>query len=305
MQNYGGQLSHDNGAFPYSYLELSKPTGKYVYRWVLRLISRLSATGFVRYSGNACTPGLSFPYINPEHGIEQFSNFDCGLLIVNTLGNEPHRQAVMVPGEPFMNLQIRPHWESIQDYLNDMSSKYRVRNKKVLSVSESVERRFLSDLPTAEWLPACAQLLGKTLKQKTLAISPNLSEMLFNFQRVLKDRFKAWGYYHNKELIGFITAIETPQGVYAMHLGINESKSQDFSLYQRMMIDLIGWSIEGKKEFLCMGRTSTEIKSTLGATPVENSFLFYTQSRILRWLLGIYAKHIHKTKPYQIRSPFK
>ncbi len=72
-----------------------------------------------------------------------------------------------------------------------------------------------------------------------------------------------------------------------------------------MMIDTIGWCIENQKSSLCMGRTSTEIKSTLGAVPVENSFLFYSNSRFIRGIVKFYAKYIHKPKSYTIRRPFK
>ncbi len=305
MPNYGGNVSCDSGNFPVSYLELSKPTGKYVYRWVLKLVSKISAKGFIQYSGNACTPGLNFPNIDPQKGITQFKGLQCGLLIINVLGKEPHKDAIQIPGEPFMNLRINSEWKSLEDYLSAMSSKYRVRNKKVLSVSESIEKRLLSDLPPSEWVASCARLLGKTLKKKTLAISPNLSEMLFNYSRSLKDDYKVWGYYHQNELIGFISAITADDSVFAMQLGINEEFAEEFSLYQRMMIDTIEWCILNNKKSLCMGRTSTEIKSTLGAEPVENSFLFYSQSSIIRGLLKLYTQYLHKPKSYVVRRPFK
>lgn len=305
MPNYGGSVACETGNFPVSYLELSKPTGKYVYRWVLKLVSKISAKGFIQYSGNACTPGLHFPDINPNKGIEQFQTVQCGVLIVNVLGHQSYKNAVQISGEPFMNLPIKDSWKSLDDYLGAMSSKYRVRNKKVLSVSQPVEKKLLSELPTSDWVAACARLLGKTLKQKTLAISPNLSEMLFNFSRSLKDDFKVWGYYYDNQLIGFISAITSDKAVFAMHLGINDEYAENFSLYQRMMIDTIAWCIENQKTSLCMGRTSTEIKSTLGAIPVENSFLFYSNSRIIRGILKIYSKYIHKAKTYTVRRPFK
>jgi len=305
MPNFGGNIPCDSGSFPVSYLELSKPTGKYVYRWILKLVSKISAKGFIQFSGNACTPGLHFPKLNPQKGLEQIQNLNCGVLIINVLGTEEHKDAIQIPAEPFMNLPIDPAWNSLNDYLAAMSSKYRVRNKKVLSVSQSLERKLLSELPPSEWVAPCARLLGKTLKQKTLAISPNLSEMLFNYARSLKDDFKVWGYYHNNQLVGFISAITSDQQVFAMQLGLNDEISEEFSLYQRMMMDTIEWCILHEKSSLCMGRTSTEIKSTLGAVPIENSFLFYSKSNLLKLILKFYATYIHKPKTFTIRKPFK
>ena len=41
--------------------------------------------------------------------------------------------------EPDLFLQVRPHWHSYTDYLNSLSSKYRIRANKVLAVSQDIE----------------------------------------------------------------------------------------------------------------------------------------------------------------------
>ena len=72
-----------------------------------------------------------------------------------------------------------------------------------------------------------------------------------------------------------------------------------------MMYDLIQYSIFNKKKTINIGRTATEIKSTLGAVPIENSFVLFTKSIILRFLLNLYTNYIHKTQVYTLRNPFK
>ena len=72
-----------------------------------------------------------------------------------------------------------------------------------------------------------------------------------------------------------------------------------------MMYDLIEYSILNKKKSINIGRTATEIKSTLGAVPIENSFVLFTKSRALRYFLNFYTKNIHKAPNYIIRNPFK
>lgn len=290
--------------FPYSHLELSKPTGKYVSRVILKCVNLLSAKGFIRFTGNACSPGLQFPKIpNMEKKDSQNSN-NCGVIVANILGNSSIPNAVTILAEPFMNLHLRKNWQTFNDYLDAMSSKYRVKTKKVFTQSDDYHRTELDLGQANDWIPQCAQMLGHTLKDKTLAISPNLSAMLHTFVSTLKDNFKVWGYYQNEHLIGFISAIRSKEGIYAMHLGLTDTAS-DNQLYQRMMYDIIGYGIEEKVEFVCLGRTATEIKSTMGAIPVENSFIFITKSKPIYWALRFYQKYFHKTKNYQLRNPFK
>jgi hypothetical protein len=294
--NYEGSINLGGQPFPFSNIELSKPTGKYVSRVILKLATALSAKGFVQYAGNACSPGLQFPELNDRTDLSSINTANCGVLIVNVLGTPNIAGAVAVKAEPFMNLQIQPSWNHFDDYLQAMSSKYRVRTNKVLSTSDAYQAN--------EWIPQCAQMLGHTLKDKTLAISPKLSTMLHTFVRTMKDKFKVWGYYKNDQLCGFISAIESEHGLYAMHLGLTDDAAKD-QLYQRMMYDVIAYGIEQKDEFVCLGRTATEIKSTMGATPIENSYILYAKSKILRGLIALYAKRFHRVKPYQLRNPFK
>ena len=72
-----------------------------------------------------------------------------------------------------------------------------------------------------------------------------------------------------------------------------------------MMYDLIEYSIQNSKSTINIGRTATEIKSTLGAVPIENSFVLFTKSKTLRFLLNFYTNKIHKAPIYTLRNPFK
>ena len=46
--------------------------------------------------------------------------------------------------EPDLFLQVRSHWITFNDYLNALSSKYRIRAKKVFAVSQDLEVKNLS-----------------------------------------------------------------------------------------------------------------------------------------------------------------
>lgn len=288
-------------------MELSKPTGKYVYRIFIRLFNLFSRKGYIKVVGNTCAPGLLFPQINTQTRAEDLilSKNECGILVANVLGNEKFQHATAIPADPFMVVHINTEINTLKDYLNTFSSKYRVRAQKVLKNSQDIQKQSLENLPPNEWIAKCAQLLNHSLQNKTVAIGQNLAELLHCYQKSLGQQFKVNGYFLEGQLVGFISFIVDEDHIHATHLGIDENLPLNYSLYQRMMYDIIEFAIENRIKTINIGRTATEIKSTLGAKPVENTFVIFSKNSFMKWLMNIYAKHIHKPTEYVIRNPFK
>lgn len=307
MPNHQGTIQLNGQNLPLSFMELSKPTGKYVYRIFMKLFNLFSRKGYIRVVGNTCAPGLIFPNIPRNSNSSQFirSENSCGVLVANVLGTEKFTNATTILAEPFMLVNIDPNLQTLKDYFNQFSSKYRVRAHKVLKNSHEIEFKNLNNYPSNDWISQCGKLLYHSLQNKTIAIGQNLSELIHCYQKTLGDQFKVHGYFLEGHLVGFISYIEEDNHIHATHLGIDENLPLTYSLYQRMMYDLIEYGILNHKHTINIGRTATEIKSTLGAVPIENSFVLFTKSKSLRFLMNLYANHIHKAPHYTLRNPFK
>lgn len=307
MPNHQGTIHLNGQNLPLSFMELSKPTGKYVYRIFMKLFNLFSRKGYIRVVGNTCAPGLIFPNIPRNSNSSQYiqSENSCGVLVANVLGTEKFTNATTILAEPFMLVKIDPNLQTLKDYLNQFSSKYRVRAQKVLKNSHEIEFKTLNNYPSNDWISQCGKLLYHSLQNKTIAIGQNLSELIHCYQKTLGNQFKVHGYFLEGHLVGFISYIEEDNHIHATHLGIDENLPLTYSLYQRMMYDLIEYGILNQKHTINIGRTATEIKSTLGAVPIENSFVLFTKSKSLRFLMNLYANHIHKAPHYTLRNPFK
>ncbi|OYU96844.1 MAG: hypothetical protein CFE21_00725 [Bacteroidetes bacterium B1(2017)] len=308
MPNYGGTMLVNGIETQYSFLELSRPTGKYVARAIIRLINILMRKHYVRFIGNSCTPGIVLSNIHSSKGIEQFnngSNQSCGILIANVLGKEQVPDGIVIPADPFMIIPLQASWKSFADYKAAMSSKYRVRTNRVFALSEQISYRNLNQEGLENWIKPCADLLFETLKHKTITIGKDLTLLLNTFHTQLGNNYQVNGYFKDNKLIGFISFIKEQDQVYAMHLGYEVEIGTEVHLYQRMMYDVIEWSILNHAKMLNLGRTAPEIKSTMGAVPVENSFIFYSRTRFFRFILNYYKKRFHKETPYTLRHPFK
>lgn len=293
--------------YPSSVLELHRPTGKYISRLLVKLFNAFSRKGIIRYVGNACAPGLIFPELAPHQGIEQFQNLQksCPIISVNTLGYQTYADSVTVKAEPFMVIDLPKHWEKFEDYLNAFSSKYRVRTKKVYDETKHLEVQYLNQQPPNTWAAQCGSLLAESLQDKTIAIGKDLPALLRCYQQALGPHFHILGFINKGEIIGFVSYIMDENRMFAMHLGINRRADIQGKLYQRMLYTLVEEAFKNGAHHINLGRTGAEIKSTLGATPVENSFVVFTKSKLLLTLFRIYVKFVQKKFIYTYRSPFK
>ena len=307
MSNHNGFIQFNQQHLPISFMELSNPTGKYVYRIFIRLFNLFSRKGYIKVVGNTCAPGLIFPEIDLSATAKDVipNKNDCGILVTNVLGNRDFKNATTIPADPFMVVYLDSALLNLQDYLNSFSSKYRVRAQKVLKNSQPITKQSLEELPPNEWIAKCGQLLNHSLQNKTVAIGQNLSELIHCYQKSLGMQYKVNGYFLEGQLVGFISFIVDENHVHATHLGIDENLPFHYSLYQRMMYDLIDYGIHHQMSTINIGRTATEIKSTVGAKPVENSFVIFSKNWLMKSLLKLYAKYIHRPSEYVLRNPFK
>jgi len=307
MPNHYGTIAINGITFPVSFMELSKPTGKYVYRVFIKLFNLFGRKGYIRIIGNACAPGITFPDFTNFNTKELLNNTEnnCGVLIANILGNEKYELGTTIAAEPYMVIHLKDNLNSIQEYLQLFSSKYRVRAYKVLKNSKDIDSKPLHNLPPNEWISQCGKLLYHSLRDKTIAIGQNLSQLIHCYQKSLGSHFKVFGYYLDGKIVGFISFIQDDNIIHATHLGIDMKLPLTYSLYQRMMYDLVSYSIENRITFINLGRTATEIKSTIGATPVENSFVIFTKNPMLNFINKFYTKYIHKKPDFILRNPFK
>ncbi len=291
----------------YSHLELSKPTGKYIARAVIKLLNLFLKKKYVRYIGHSCAPGIALTLLDKDAGYQQFNDGtqQCGVIIANVPGKDNYKEAVSILADPFMYILIRPHWISFEEYLKDMSSKYRTRTKRVYALSQELHFEKIGGKDLKDNTGDCSALLFETLKHKTITLGKDLNHLLQCYCTSLGEHFSIHKYYLDGKVIGFISYIHWKDEIHAMHLGYDIDKGTELHLYQRMMYDLIDYAIQQKAKRLNLGRTAPEIKSTFGAVPEENSMVFFSKNYLIKYMLIIYRRYFYKATPYVLRHPFK
>jgi hypothetical protein len=70
-----------------------------------------------------------------------------------------------------------------------------------------------------------------------------------------------------------------------------------------MLLEYVSIAIENKKSYIFFSRTASEIKSTVGAYPVEMTCCIKHPGRIGNFLLNVLFSYV-KASPFEHREPY-
>ncbi|WP_348822779.1 GNAT family N-acetyltransferase [Flavobacterium aestuarii] len=207
--------------------------------------------------------------------------------------------------QPNMIFHIPFEWKSEQDYINSLLKKYRDQYKRARKKAEGIEKRklHLEDIiALEETIYDLYYHVAKNAPFNTFFLTKNHFRI---FKEVLQDKFLFYGYFLDGKLIGFNTLIKNGDTIDTYFLGYDDTIQREKMLYLNMLYDMIAYSInKGYKEII-FARTALEIKSSVGAKPLE-MFGFAKHSSKVADL--IFEKAFNSLEPkvvWQERNPFK
>lgn len=207
--------------------------------------------------------------------------------------------------QPNMVLEIRPNWNSFDDYVNDLLKKYRDQFKRARKKSEGVEKRkmHLEDIVRHErTIYDLYHHVAQNAPFNTFFLSGNHFRIL---KERLKDDFLFYGYFEDGKLIGFNTLIKNGDVLDTYFLGYDDSVQRDKMLYLNMLYDMITYCINKGFRKIVFARTALEIKSSVGAEPIEMfGFMKHRNSLVNKKLDKVFDYLEPKTE-WQQRHPFK
>ena len=207
--------------------------------------------------------------------------------------------------QPNMIMKPRKSWLNTQDYVADMTTKYRSRFNRARQKRESIITKELN----IEEIKNHSLDLYKLYKNVSKNASFNTFILPKNHFLILKehllDDFKVFGYYLNNELIGFYTLILNNKSLETYFLGYDSEHQHSNQLYLNMLYDMAVYAINNGFESVVYARTAMEIKSSVGAQP-ETMFIYlkYTNSFVNALLKQIFNLMNH-TQKWEERRPFK
>ena len=207
--------------------------------------------------------------------------------------------------QPAMKLHLKEEWEQMDDYLNAMSSKYRVRYRRARKKNKDVIRK---ELEVEDARRLSGQLYGLYLEIASKADFnvAHLPENYFaEFKAAFPKSFRIFAYYVKEQLIGFCTTFLNYSELEAHFLGFQQQSNHQYQLYLNMLYDMVEIGIQNKVKSINFARTALEIKSSIGAVPQVYTSFFKHTNYLPNALMPIIINLFEPKVEWVQRHPFK
>ena len=206
--------------------------------------------------------------------------------------------------EPNMKLSLNTDWNSFDDYLTSLKTKFRVKAKKALQLSHDLIVKEITSDDIDDQLKKMTFLYKKVSSKANF----NLGEFNLSTYKDLKEKLNGSyilkSYWLDNKMVGFMSGFLNDKNLDAHFVGIDYNLNKQYAVYQRMLYDYINIAIKNKMETLNFGRTASEIKSSVGAIPEHLTIYIRHKKSITNKFLKLFLLKIQPTE-FNQKFPFK
>lgn len=206
--------------------------------------------------------------------------------------------------DPNMVMPILPNWNSFDDYLSDLNSKFRTKAKAALRRSSEVQVVDMNVDEIERYSEDIQKLYDEVYSRADFKLGYLTPQTFIQMKAKLADQFMFKGYFFQEKLIAFQTGFVCQNVLEAHMVGIDYSHNQDLAVYQTMLYTYIREGIKKKVGFINFGRTAMEIKSTVGATDQHLHCFIRHRKSIPNKFLGVLFGFVKPTE-HELRNPWK
>ena len=207
--------------------------------------------------------------------------------------------------QPNMVFDIRAHWHTEADYVNDLTKKYRDQYKRARKKNEGIAKYKLSLEEIKANNEKICELYQNVARNAPFNTFWLCSNHFIALKEYLGEQFLFYGYFLDSELIGFDTLIKNGDSMDTYFLGYDENCQRDKMLYLNMLYNMIGYSIKKQFKKVIFARTALEIKSAVGAKPVYLFGYIKHSNVLLNKLMPKLFKYFEPDIAWHQRHPFK
>jgi hypothetical protein len=206
--------------------------------------------------------------------------------------------------EPNMKLELKDNWNSFEDYLAALKTKFRVKAKKALKISTELEVKTIDANNFDHHLKPMTELYLKVASKASFNLGDFNLKTFIGLKKKLGDNYILKSYWYQDKMVGFLSGVITPDHLDAHFVGIDYSLNRSKGIYQRMLYDYINIAIENKLSVINFGRTASEIKSSVGAFPEHLTIYIRHKKTITNKFLKLFLLRIQPTE-FNQKFPFK
>ncbi len=172
-----------------------------------------------------------------------------------------------------MEMEVAPAWQSLDDYLKDLSRKYKARATKILAAMDGVTRRQLTADEVQQYEGDIHKLFSATVQEQPFTLTHPSRSFFTDMQKLYGDAFEIWGYFKAGKLIAFYSAFSEATNYNIYYIGFDYTENQTHQLYFNILFAGLEQAILQEKPLLQLGRTSMDAKASLGAEARQLNYL--------------------------------
>jgi len=207
--------------------------------------------------------------------------------------------------QPNMIFSIKKQWNAIEDYLDDLNTKYRTQYNRARKKAQGVEKRLLNEGEIKNH--------GNRIHELYLTVAGNASFNTFHlpeghfsiFKHKLQDSFRFYGYFISDELVGFNTLIRNGPDMDTYFLGYDAAIQKEKMLYLNMLYDMVTYAIKKQFSHIIFARSAMEIKSSVGATAEDVYGIIKHTNPLINLFMSRLFTYFDPKIEWKERSPFK
>lgn len=207
--------------------------------------------------------------------------------------------------EPNMVVDIPAEAKTLEQYIALFSKKYRNRAKGILKLGAGMVTKELSLEEVKKENDVLFDLYEQVYnkaKFKLIKLPPNY---FYECKKQFGDKFFVTGFYLNDKLMAFCTGFEiSAECIEAHYIGFDYELNKEMELYQNILYKLIDITIARGRTKLNLGRTASEIKSTVGAKEHPLTCYIRPQNTLSKVVLKPFVQFLQPSE-WVPRNPFK
>lgn len=207
--------------------------------------------------------------------------------------------------QPTMTVNINPDWNTTEDYVAAMKSKYRVRMRSARKKAVDIDKRVLSANEVNSYENEISKLYRYVSDQAAFNLFILKDNYFYHLKDQLGDKMKVTGYFLNDKMVGFFTSILTNDALDAHFLGYDPEYNGSHQLYLNMLYDLVEEGIGKGVDHVDLSRTALEIKSSVGATPTDLHLYLKLSSKAVAKYTPKLLDFLTPKEDWVARNPFK
>jgi hypothetical protein len=207
--------------------------------------------------------------------------------------------------EPNMIVDIPDGVLSLEDYVALFSKKYRKRYRSIFEARQGIIEREMKPEDLLKYKTRMFSLYESIFENAKFKLLKLPEDYFIQVKNHFPEVFHVKGFFLGDELLAFGSCFTMPDGnMEAHYIGFDYSLNLKYNLYQNLLYSLIGEAIHKKSKWVNLGRTASEIKTTVGAKPHDLICYIKPQNTVSRLIQKPFISFL-QPEPWIPRNPFR